>query len=374
MKFINILETVISEQKRFRFDPETYTRLIELTNKLWANRNKQYDKKTKVDQLQFKTSDGSDALVQIYINPRYPHFGELDTRPKGSRDPLDLVIQLNPKMYGSKKNLFLTIYHEMLHATDPSQSTKMNIKYQIIWMTYSIDKMIELANSKKNTHFINACKTNIFDRKISSEYIYKFKNDSYQIYKDEGVRFYDTLDFDFNQVPENLEFCYLPCSLSEKEDFIDEKIYDICYFGTLNNRPGVKSALEELSKKYKIIANGHDISSFLTPVECYNLYKKTKVTLSEQVHPVILEYPVRLGESTSTGCRLFLIEPIDCSDINNDLIPEYTQCNDVDDMINKVSNYIDNYELDISKKLYENFNSTYDTAINFILSKIKNKK
>jgi hypothetical protein len=130
MKFINILETVISEQKRFRFDPETYTKLTELTNKLWANRNKQYDKKTKVDQLQFKTSDGADALVQIFINPRYPHFGELDTRPKGSRDPLDLVIQLNPKKYGSKKNLFLTIYHEMLHATDPSQSTKMNIKYQ----------------------------------------------------------------------------------------------------------------------------------------------------------------------------------------------------------------------------------------------------
>lgn len=130
MKFINILETVISEQKRFRFDPETYTRLTELTNRLWANRNKQYDKKTKVDQLQFKTSDGADALVQVYINPRYPHFGELDTRPKGSRDPLDLVIQLNPKKYGSKKNLFLTIYHEMLHATDPSQSTKMNIKYQ----------------------------------------------------------------------------------------------------------------------------------------------------------------------------------------------------------------------------------------------------
>ena len=251
---------------------------------------------------------------------------------------------------------------------------KMNIKYQIIWMTYSIDKIIDLAVSKKNTHFINACKTNIFDRKISSEYIYKFKNDSYQIYKDEGVRFYDILNFDFDRVPENLEFCYLPCSLSEKEDFTDEKIYDICYFGTLNNRPGVKSALEGLSKKYKIIANGYDISGVLTPVECYNLYKKTKVTLSEQVHPVILEYPVRLGESTSTGCRLFLIEPIDCSDINNNLIPEYTQCNDVDDMINKVSNYIDNYELDISKKLYENFNSTYDTAINFILSKIKNKK
>jgi hypothetical protein len=130
MKFLNILSSVISEQKRFQFEPKTYADLVSLTNKLWANRNKEYDKKTKVDQIQFKTSDGSDALVQFYINPRYKNFGELDSRPKGSRDPLDLVIQLNPKLYGSKKNLFLTIYHEMIHATDPSQSTKMNMKFQ----------------------------------------------------------------------------------------------------------------------------------------------------------------------------------------------------------------------------------------------------
>jgi len=130
MKFINILSSVISEQKRFKFDPETYTKLLALTDKLWANRNKEYDKKTEVDHFQFKTSDGTDALVRIYINPRYRHFGELDTRPKGSRDPMDLVIQLNPKLYGSKKNLFLTLYHEMLHATDPSQSTKFNNKFQ----------------------------------------------------------------------------------------------------------------------------------------------------------------------------------------------------------------------------------------------------
>ena len=130
MKFINILSSVISEQKRFKFDPETYTKLLVLTDKLWANRNKEYDKKTQVDYFQFKTSDGADALVKIYINPRYRHFGELDSRPKGSRDPMDLVMQLNPKMYGSKKNLFLTIYHEMLHATDPAQSTKFNNKYQ----------------------------------------------------------------------------------------------------------------------------------------------------------------------------------------------------------------------------------------------------
>ena len=42
---------------------------------------------------------------------------------------MDFVMELQPKEYGSKKNLFLTIYHEMLHATDPSQSTKMSPKF-----------------------------------------------------------------------------------------------------------------------------------------------------------------------------------------------------------------------------------------------------
>jgi hypothetical protein len=42
---------------------------------------------------------------------------------------MDFIMELQPKEYGSKKNLFLTIYHEMLHATDPSQSTKISPKF-----------------------------------------------------------------------------------------------------------------------------------------------------------------------------------------------------------------------------------------------------
>lgn len=128
IKFVNILESVITEQKRFRFPPELYTKMQEVTDKLWSNRNKIYDRKTQVDQINFKTSDGTDGLVKIVINPRLKYIGLMDTKPKMSRDPMDFVMELQPKEYGSKKNLFLTIYHEMLHATDPSQSTKMSMK------------------------------------------------------------------------------------------------------------------------------------------------------------------------------------------------------------------------------------------------------
>lgn len=128
IKFVNILESVITEQKRFQFPPHLYTKMQEVTDKLWSNRNKVYDRKTQVDQISFKTSDGVDGQVRIVINPRLKYIGLMDTKPKMSRDPMDFVMELQPKEYGSKKNLFLTIYHEMLHATDPSQSTKMSMK------------------------------------------------------------------------------------------------------------------------------------------------------------------------------------------------------------------------------------------------------
>lgn len=128
MKIIDILSTVITEQKRFRFDPETYTHLVDLTNNLWKNRNKKYKDKTLVDGFLFKTSDGIDGYVKIVVNPKLKYIGFMDTNPKDSRDPMDFVMELQPKEYGSKKNLFLTIYHEMLHATDPSQSTKTSVK------------------------------------------------------------------------------------------------------------------------------------------------------------------------------------------------------------------------------------------------------
>jgi len=127
MKFINILENVITEQKRFKFSPEIYTKMIDVTDKLWSSRNKNFDKKTQVDSISFKTSDGADGLVKIVINPKLKFIGQMETKPEFSRDPMDFVMELQPKEYGSKKNLFLTIYHEMLHATDPTQSTKMNI-------------------------------------------------------------------------------------------------------------------------------------------------------------------------------------------------------------------------------------------------------
>ena len=55
MKILNILSNVISEQKRYKLEPETYTKLLELTDKLWAMRNKPFNKMTLIDKIQFKS-------------------------------------------------------------------------------------------------------------------------------------------------------------------------------------------------------------------------------------------------------------------------------------------------------------------------------
>lgn len=133
IQLVDILSEVITEGKRFKFEPETYMRMLTLADNLWDLRAKNYTRKTFVEKIPFKTSDGADGMVKVYINPRLKDIASMETKPVESRDPMDFVMELQPKEYGSKKNLFLTIFHEMLHATDPTQSTKFSPKFM---MTY----------------------------------------------------------------------------------------------------------------------------------------------------------------------------------------------------------------------------------------------
>lgn len=139
-KIFEILTDIVSEAKRFQFEPEVYLNLATLTEKLWSLRNKKFVGKTLVDSFPFKTSDGVDGFVKVVVNPKLKYIGYMETRPKGSRDPMDFVMELQPKEFISKKNLFLTIYHEMLHATDPSQSTKESPSYLLTYDEKSDEK------------------------------------------------------------------------------------------------------------------------------------------------------------------------------------------------------------------------------------------
>ena len=139
-KIINILSNILNEASRFKMDPELNFYLHDLSDRLWEKRNKKYTKKTLVDGFPFKTSDGIDGYVKVFINPRLKFIGQMDTKPTGSRDPGDFELEVQPKEYVSRKNLYLTLYHEMLHATDPSQSTKYSPKYMLTYDEHSDEK------------------------------------------------------------------------------------------------------------------------------------------------------------------------------------------------------------------------------------------
>lgn len=137
LKIINILSNLLNEASRYKMDPELNLHLHDLSARLWDTRNKKYTRKTLVGGFAFKTSDGADGYVKVIINPRLKFIGQMDTKPTGSRDPMDFVLEVQPKEYVSRKNLYLTLYHEMLHATDPSQSTKYNPKYMLTYNEFS---------------------------------------------------------------------------------------------------------------------------------------------------------------------------------------------------------------------------------------------
>lgn len=139
-KFINILTDVISEQKRYKFAPETKERLISLVEKLWKDRKFPYKGKTEVDRIPFKLASGVDGVVRVIVNPRLKYIGYMGQRPKKSLDPADLFVEVNPKFYESKKNLYLTLYHEMIHASDPSQSYLWKPSYDLTYDEKSDEK------------------------------------------------------------------------------------------------------------------------------------------------------------------------------------------------------------------------------------------
>lgn len=140
-KFINILTDILTEAKRYRFSPDVLKKMNQVVDKLWDERDTDYmRRKVLIDKIPFKLSNGVDGIVRIYVNPRLSYIGSMDLKPTKSLDPADITIEVNPKHYLSKKNLYLTLYHEMIHATDPTQSVKWSPRYQMTYDEKSDEK------------------------------------------------------------------------------------------------------------------------------------------------------------------------------------------------------------------------------------------
>ena len=68
-------------------------------------------------------------------DPNLEYFGLLTQKNEDSKKP-EFILSVNPVKIKSKKNLYLTLYHEIIHSVDPNFSSKSTEKY---WSDYNPD-------------------------------------------------------------------------------------------------------------------------------------------------------------------------------------------------------------------------------------------
>jgi hypothetical protein len=124
---------IFNESKRIKLDSNTISLLQKITDTIYKKRNTGFKKYTPITSMPITVQDGTPGTVEIAVDPELEFFGLLDQKVEDSRDPNDFILTLNPRKITSKKNLYLTLYHEIMHATDPGYTTKSSDKY---WKDY----------------------------------------------------------------------------------------------------------------------------------------------------------------------------------------------------------------------------------------------
>lgn len=220
-------------------------------------------------------------------------------------------------------------------------------KKVIVWQNWTPSRIIQLAAKFKDTNFTLAVKSPIHSRVFKEEYRKTFKTNEYlrcdETHEVIDLGGCDLLNKPVQKIADNVTYAYAPCSLSSDSRYVERKDIDVCYFGTLNNRPGVVEVLRALPKNLNVAAHFVEKSGPIHPEVCVSLYRRAKVCLHEQVSPVWGEFPVRFGESTAQGCRVIsLSREFDLSRmINDSLVPDHDSSRTVDGTIGLVTEWLE---------------------------------
>ena len=129
IKFIDIL----NESTRVKMDPDFKRVLNNVVDIIFKKRKTGFKKFTPITSIPIQIADGTPGTVEIAVDPELEHYGILDVQVEDSVDPNDFIIKINPNEVKSKKGLYQTLYHEIMHATDPMFSTKST---ETFWDTY----------------------------------------------------------------------------------------------------------------------------------------------------------------------------------------------------------------------------------------------
>jgi hypothetical protein len=129
IKLIDILK----ESTRVKMDPDFKRVLNNVVDIIFKKRKTGFKKYTPITSIPIEIADGTPGTVEIVVDPELEHYGILDVKVEDSTDPNDFIIKINPNEVKSKKGLYQTLYHEIMHATDPMFSTKSTESF---WDTY----------------------------------------------------------------------------------------------------------------------------------------------------------------------------------------------------------------------------------------------
>ena len=244
-------------------------------------------------------------------------------------------------------------------------------KTVVFWTNVKLEDAVKCANSHPNTKFVVAPKSCLHNDILIDWHLKTF-GDVYSplsVYENQNLIILKQLlvngkqiNNDCFQLLNNLFYCYLPCCLSEDTPIDSEKNIDICYIGTTHNRQQVQNAINVFKKKYNIFSTFDNGST--TPEHTVEIYSQSKIVLTEQVLPVLLEYPVRLGEASRQGCHVVVYTPIEIPQ-DSDLIPNHSQATTFDSYLNIIESKIHNFD----KQIY--IKNTYINGLNFLFESIK---
>lgn len=248
-----------------------------------------------------------------------------------------------------------------------------NVEMCFFWGDEKFESIIEVSKYFPKTKFIYGHKSLLYIDELFSKYVQKYSYESldsnqttkeYLVYNNYLNNCEKIDEIGTYKASNNFVLMYVPCCHSEIGKLQEIK-YDVCYFGTTDNRPKVLQALKILNNMgYSIKSNL--IDGHINPEDCIKYYSESICTLHEQVWPVDLEYPVRMGECSANGCKLFNFDYL--KHFENEIpyfIPRYETITDIDIIVK----YIEDVKRDnkIREEIYLNFNYTYDFSVNRIL-------
>lgn len=129
---------ILREAKRVQLPSESLSTLRNVVDLIFKKRLTGFKKYTPITELPIIIADGTPGTVEIAVDPNMDYYAIIDDKKggDGKTEPDDFIIIVNPKKVQSRKGLYQTLYHEIMHATDPNFSTKYSEKY---WSSYDIE-------------------------------------------------------------------------------------------------------------------------------------------------------------------------------------------------------------------------------------------